>query len=140
MGTTVATNALLERKGDRTALFINEGFRDALRIAYQARPDIFARDIVLPELLYEEVSEVPGRHAVDGSVLVTTSGSVDTSTLGANTITYSATDSSGNTSSATVPLALNEEIILKNKINKGDIIIFASVGAGMHINAIVYKY
>ena len=69
MGTTVATNALLERKGDRTALLINEGFRDALRIAYQARPDIFARDIVLPELLYEEVSEVSGRHGVDGSIL-----------------------------------------------------------------------
>jgi len=69
MGTTVATNALLERKGDRTALFINKGFRDALRIAYQARPDIFARDIVLPELLYEEVSEVSGRHGVDGSIL-----------------------------------------------------------------------
>ena len=47
MGTTVATNALLERKGDRTALFINDGFRDALRIAYQARPDIFARNIIL---------------------------------------------------------------------------------------------
>ena len=69
MGTTVATNALLERKGDRTALVINDGFRDALRIAYQARPDIFARDIVLPELLYEEVTEVSGRHGVDGSII-----------------------------------------------------------------------
>ena len=69
MGTTVATNALLERKGDRTALFINDGFRDALRIAYQARPDIFARNIILPELLYEEVSEVSGRHGVDGTIL-----------------------------------------------------------------------
>ena len=69
MGTTVATNALLERKGDRTALVINDGFRDTLRIAYQARPDIFARDIVLPELLYEEVTEVSGRHSVDGSII-----------------------------------------------------------------------
>ena len=69
MGTTVATNALLERKGDRTALIINDGFRDALRIAYQARPDIFARDIVLPELLYEEVSEVSCRHSVNGSII-----------------------------------------------------------------------
>ena len=52
MGTTVATNALLERKGERTALFITRGFRDALRIAYQNRPRIFDRHIVLPELLY----------------------------------------------------------------------------------------
>jgi N-methylhydantoinase A/oxoprolinase/acetone carboxylase beta subunit len=56
MGTTVATNALLERKGDRTLLLITRGFRDALRIAYQARPDIFAKEIVLPEQLYERVS------------------------------------------------------------------------------------
>jgi 5-oxoprolinase (ATP-hydrolysing) len=59
MGTTVATNALLERKGDRTALVITRGFRDALRIAYQARPDIFAKEIILPEQLYERVIEVP---------------------------------------------------------------------------------
>jgi hypothetical protein len=49
MGTTVATNALLERKGDRTLLLITRGFRDALKIAYQARPDIFAKEITLPE-------------------------------------------------------------------------------------------
>ena len=49
MGTTVATNALLERKGDRTALFITRGFRDALRIGYQNRPHLFARRIVLPD-------------------------------------------------------------------------------------------
>lgn len=67
MGTTVATNALLERKGDRTALITNRGFKDALRIAYQARPDIFALDIQLPELLYERVEEVGGRVSVDGS-------------------------------------------------------------------------
>ena len=48
MGTTVATNALLERKGDRVLLLITKGFRDALRIAYQARPDIFAKEIILP--------------------------------------------------------------------------------------------
>jgi len=69
MGTTVATNALLERKGDRTALVINAGFGDALRIAYQARPDIFAREIVLPQQLYERVVEVHGRHNVRGEVL-----------------------------------------------------------------------
>ena len=56
MGTTIATNALLERKGERTALFITRGFRDALRIAYQNRPHIFARHIVLPELLYSPIS------------------------------------------------------------------------------------
>ena len=53
MGTTVATNALLERKGERLVLAITAGFGDALRIGYQARPDIFARRIVLPEPLYE---------------------------------------------------------------------------------------
>ncbi|MEQ9565640.1 MAG: hydantoinase/oxoprolinase N-terminal domain-containing protein, partial [Pseudomonadales bacterium] len=52
MGTTVATNALLERKGERTALFITKGFRDALEIGYQARPHIFAKEIITPELLY----------------------------------------------------------------------------------------
>ena len=61
MGTTVATNALLERQGDRTLLAITRGFRDALRIAYQNRPDIFARHIVLPELLYEDVIEIDER-------------------------------------------------------------------------------
>ena len=68
MGTTVATNALLERKGDRTLLLITRGFRDALRIAYQARPDIFAKQIILPEQLYERVVEVPERVRVDGCV------------------------------------------------------------------------
>src|SRR5918997_1133102 len=57
MGTTVATNALLERKGERTLLLITKGFRDALRIGYQARPNIFARKIVKPEMLYERVVE-----------------------------------------------------------------------------------
>jgi 5-oxoprolinase (ATP-hydrolysing) len=61
MGTTVATNALLERKGDRTLLVITKGFRDALRIGYQARPDIFAKEIILPEQLYERVIEVDER-------------------------------------------------------------------------------
>ncbi|MFE0177579.1 hydantoinase B/oxoprolinase family protein [Streptomyces sp. NPDC059002] len=69
MGTTVATNALLERKGERTALVITRGFRDALRIAYQNRPQIFAREIVLPELLYDRVIEVDERVAADGAVL-----------------------------------------------------------------------
>jgi 5-oxoprolinase (ATP-hydrolysing) len=68
MGTTVATNALLERKGDRTVLLITQGFRDALRIAYQDRPDIFALDIHLPELLYERVIEAQERVRADGTV------------------------------------------------------------------------
>jgi len=61
MGTTVATNALLERKGDRTVLAVTRGFRDALRIGYQARPRLFDRNIVLPELLYERVVEIDER-------------------------------------------------------------------------------
>jgi 5-oxoprolinase (ATP-hydrolysing) len=68
MGTTVATNALLERKGDRTLLLITRGFRDALAIGYQARPDIFAKRIVKPELLYERVVEVDERVRVDGTI------------------------------------------------------------------------
>ena len=70
MGTTVATNALLERKGERTALFITRGFRDALRIAYQNRPRIFDRHIVLPELLYSQVTEIAERTGAHGDVLV----------------------------------------------------------------------
>ncbi|MFL6829157.1 MAG: hydantoinase/oxoprolinase N-terminal domain-containing protein, partial [Sphingomicrobium sp.] len=70
MGTTVATNALLERKGERVALAITRGFGDALRIGYQARPEIFARAIVLPSMLYERVVEVDERLAIDGEVLV----------------------------------------------------------------------
>ncbi len=69
MGTTVATNALLERKGERTLLVITRGFGDALRIAYQNRPRIFDRHIVLPEMLYERVIEVDERITADGSVL-----------------------------------------------------------------------
>jgi 5-oxoprolinase (ATP-hydrolysing) len=68
MGTTVATNALLERKGDRVLLLITEGFRDALRIAYQARPDIFAKEIILPEQIYERVIEIDERVRADGTV------------------------------------------------------------------------
>ena len=68
MGTTVATNALLERKGDRTVLFITRGFRDQLRIGYQNRPHIFSRHIVLPELLYSEVFEVDERIGAHGEV------------------------------------------------------------------------
>ena len=66
MGTTVATNALLERKGDRTLLLVNRGFRDALRIGNQARPHLFDLDVRLPTLLYEEVVEVAGRVDVHG--------------------------------------------------------------------------
>ncbi|MBJ26909.1 MAG: 5-oxoprolinase [Alphaproteobacteria bacterium] len=70
IGTTIATNALLERKGERTALVINSGFADALKIGYQNRPDIFARKIILPEMLYEEVVEINGRVAADGSEIL----------------------------------------------------------------------
>ena len=69
MGTTVATNALLERKGEHTLLVITRGFGDALRIAYQNRPRIFDRHIVLSELLYERVVEVDERVTADGTVL-----------------------------------------------------------------------
>ncbi|NLU76040.1 5-oxoprolinase [Streptomyces sp. HNM0575] len=69
MGTTVATNALLERKGERTALVITRGFRDALRIGYQNRPHIFDRAITLPSALYERVIEVDERITADGTVL-----------------------------------------------------------------------
>ena len=69
MGTTVATNALLERKGARTVLVITQGFGDALRIGYQNRPDIFALQIVLPDLLYERVVEVQERYSAQGEVL-----------------------------------------------------------------------
>ncbi|MGI9363580.1 MAG: hydantoinase B/oxoprolinase family protein, partial [Rhizobiaceae bacterium] len=68
MGTTVATNALLERKGDATALLITKGFGDGLRIGYQARPDIFAKEIVKPEQLYSVVHEVDQRVLADGTV------------------------------------------------------------------------
>jgi len=70
MGTTVATNALLERKGERTVLFITRGFRDALRIAYQNRPRLFDRHIVLPEMLYSGVFEVEERIGARGEVLL----------------------------------------------------------------------
>jgi 5-oxoprolinase (ATP-hydrolysing) len=69
MGTTVATNALLERKGAPTALAITRGFRDALRIAYQNRPKLFERHIVLPELLYGQVVEVIERIGAHGEVV-----------------------------------------------------------------------
>jgi len=68
MGTTVATNALLERKGDRTLLLTTMGFRDALRIGYQARPKIFAKHIIKPEMLFEQVFEVDERVRADGSI------------------------------------------------------------------------
>jgi 5-oxoprolinase (ATP-hydrolysing) len=70
MGTTVATNALLERRGERTLLLITRGFRDALRIGNQARPRLFAREIVLPDMLYERVLEVDERVSATGEVLV----------------------------------------------------------------------
>jgi 5-oxoprolinase (ATP-hydrolysing) len=68
MGTTVATNALLERKGDRTLLLITKGFRDALKIGYQARPKIFAKHIIKPDMLYERVAEVDERVRANGTV------------------------------------------------------------------------
>ncbi len=70
MGTTVATNALLERKGDRVVLLITKGFKDALRIGYQNRPDIFARQIILPTMLYEQVIEIDERYDANGNELI----------------------------------------------------------------------
>ena len=69
MGTTVATNALLERKGEPTLLVTTRGFRDALRIAYQNRPRLFDRQVVLPELLYCAVVEAQERIGAHGDVL-----------------------------------------------------------------------
>ena len=69
MGTTVATNALLERKGERTVLVITRGFGDALRIGYQNRPKLFVRRIDLPELLYERVIEVDERIGARGEIV-----------------------------------------------------------------------
>src|SRR5262249_61355708 len=68
MGTTVATNALLERKGARTVLVTTKGFRDAFKIGYQARPKIFARHIIKPDMLFERVIEVAERVRADGTV------------------------------------------------------------------------
>ncbi len=68
MGTTVATNALLEHAGEPLLLLVTQGFRDALRIAYQQRPDLFALDIVLPEMLYAEVAEIDERVMAEGTV------------------------------------------------------------------------
>jgi 5-oxoprolinase (ATP-hydrolysing) len=68
MGTTVATNALLERRGERTALITTRGFRDALRIGYQARADIFAKRIIKPDQLYARVAEIGERILADGTV------------------------------------------------------------------------
>jgi 5-oxoprolinase (ATP-hydrolysing) len=70
MGTTLGTNALLERKGSRVALVITKGFADALKISYQDRPDIFALNIVLPKPLYSEVIEVSERYTVNGDELI----------------------------------------------------------------------
>ncbi len=68
MGTTVATNALLERKGDPLVLVTTKGLRDQLRLAYQARPDIFAREIIRPEMLYSEVIEANERVRASGAI------------------------------------------------------------------------
>ena len=67
MGTTVGTNALLQRRGDRCALITNRGFKDALRIGYQNRPDIFALAIKLPDLLFETAVELSGRFDAAGN-------------------------------------------------------------------------
>src|SRR3546814_8376564 len=69
MGTTVATNALLERKGERVLLVTTRGFRDALRIGYQARPRLFDLNILLPEMLYDRVVEVDERVGADGTLV-----------------------------------------------------------------------
>ncbi|MDC1383350.1 hydantoinase B/oxoprolinase family protein [Candidatus Puniceispirillum sp.] len=69
MGTTVATNALLERKGDATILVVTKGFRDQLRIAYQARPRLFDKKIILPEMLYERIEEVTERIDANDNII-----------------------------------------------------------------------
>lgn len=69
MGTTVATNALLERKGEKVVLAITQGFKDALQIGYQNRPDIFARHIVLPKMIYSQVVEISARYNAQGQEL-----------------------------------------------------------------------
>jgi 5-oxoprolinase (ATP-hydrolysing) len=90
MGTTVATNALLERKGDRTVLVTTKGFGDALRIGYQNRPNIFARHIVLPEMLYERVIEVNERYTAQGEELVSITSSEETRLTAALQAAYDA--------------------------------------------------
>ena len=80
MGTTVATNALLERKGDRTLLLITRGFADLLRIGYQTRPTLFDLNVILPELLYERVIEVTERVDAAGEIITP----LDESTLRGN--------------------------------------------------------
>lgn len=69
MGTTVATNALLERRGERTVLAVTRGFGDALRIGYQARPELFSLEIELPEMLYAQVLEIDERIGADGEIV-----------------------------------------------------------------------
>ena len=70
MGTTVATNALLERQGEDSLLVTTRGFKDQLRIGYQTRPDLFALNIQLPEMLYCDVLEIEERIDVHGNILV----------------------------------------------------------------------
>ena len=81
MGTTVATNALLERTGTPTVLAITRGFKDALRIAYQNRPKLFELDITLPQLLYQDVVEIEERVSAQGDVLVPFNSTVATEQL-----------------------------------------------------------
>ena len=69
MGTTVATNALLERNGERTLLAITKGFGDILRIGYQQRPNLFALDIKLPDMLYSEIEEIDERVDIHGNII-----------------------------------------------------------------------
>jgi len=69
MGTTVATNALLERNGERTLLAITKGFGDILRIGYQQRPNLFALDIKLPDMLYSEIEEIDERIDIHGNII-----------------------------------------------------------------------
>ena len=70
MGTTVATNALLERKGERTLLAITKGFADILRIGYQQRPKLFSLDIQLPDMIYSDIVEIDERVDIKGDVLI----------------------------------------------------------------------
>ena len=96
MGTTVATNALLERKGEPTLLLITQGLGDLLRIGYQNRPRVFDLNIQLPELLYSEVAVIEERIAADGQVLQPCNIAQATQALAAALAAAGATESERN--------------------------------------------
>jgi 5-oxoprolinase (ATP-hydrolysing) len=88
MGTTVATNALLERQGDRVLFITTKGFRDVLRIGYQHRPNIFALEIILPTMLYEQVLEVAERYSAQGEELTAITSETETQLIASLQVAY----------------------------------------------------